>query len=495
MFRPTLDRKRKSTTGLLVIVAVGLLFYFLCSIPDNGGKVVPNRRIISTRYRIGEGGAESSTITSLLLRRSSVVALSEGQAPEPDMIQNEGNPRVHSGDLVDPGWWKDLSMAQAKMLGDGTKLYGLSRAFASRSKLKEPVLRTGELSKNSTLARSSRPESRSIMTSARSRTESRSDAVKIRNSVQRDSDVVELRSNIPKVNSGAQQELDSSQSRPRTDSISRSSTKNRFRFLIDVSGFCDRHTLVLIIVCSAWENGPRREVIRATWASLEDRQLRVLFMVGLPKQDNRTEAYQRALEQESSNRGDLLQADFIDSYANLSLKSIAMLQWTESNCQPARFLVKADDDVLVNTPLLLRDLALTRHHRFVMGNVIAGARPSRDLSSKWFTSPIAYPRDFYPKYISGAAYVISGDLVRDLYAAAIRAEVFWIEDVFITGLLLAATGSDVTNVQHIYNGKFDIQKEFNDPCVLRRHILRHLSDPTDMTALWSVITSPSACVT
>jgi beta-1,3-galactosyltransferase 1 len=272
-------------------------------------------------------------------------------------------------------------------------------------------------------------------------------------------------------------------------------TKDKFRFLIDVSGACDPNTLVLIVVCSAWENASRREVIRATWASLQDHQLRVLFIIGQPRTDNETEDHQRTLEEESLTHGDLLQADFIDSYANLSLKSIAMLQWAEASCKAVRFLVKADDDVLVNTPLLLRDLALTRHRRFVMGNVIAGARPSRDRSSKWFTPTTAYPRDFYPKYISGAAYVISGDLVHDLHAAAVRTEIFWIEDVFITGLLLAANGSDVLNAQHIYNGKFDIQKEFIDPCALKRRILRHLSAPTNMSALWTLITSPSACVT
>lgn len=499
MFRPTLDRKRKSTTGLLVIVVVGVLFYFLCSIHDDGGKVVPNRRIISNGYRIRD--AVSSTTTSLLILRSSavldsMVRLREGQTPEVDMIQKNGYLPVDSGEFVDPGWWKDFSRTQAKVLKIRTKESGLSTALGSRSKTKDHDLQTGYLSENSILARSSKPESRSVTTSTSSRLKSRSDAVKMRsNSAAIESDAFQLRSNISKFNSGTEKGLDDSRSWSRTDSMSRSFTKGRFRFVIDVSGVCDLRTLVLIIVCSAWENASRREIIRATWASLEDHQLRVLFIVGLPKQDNRTEDHQRALEQESSNRGDLLQADFIDSYANLSLKSVAMLQWAESSCQSARFLVKADDDVLVNTPLLLRDLALTRHRRFVMGNVIAGARPSRDRSSKWFTSPTAYPRDFYPKYISGAAYVISGDLVRDLYLAAIRGEVFWIEDVFITGLLLAVNGSDVINAQHIYNGKFDIQKEFNDPCALKRHILRHLSDPTDMTALWSVITSPSACVT
>lgn len=265
-----------------------------------------------------------------------------------------------------------------------------------------------------------------------------------------------------------------------------------FQFVIDVSSGCDQQTWILIVVCSAPGNGKRRGLIRDTWAGFKHRKLRVLFLIGLPRRGAQTE--EGSIRRESHEFGDLLQADFLDSYSNLSLKSLAMLQWTASNCQRIRFLVKADDDVLLNTPLLLRDLQQTRHRRFVMGNLVAGARPVRDPASKWYTPTSLYSGSFYPKYVSGAAYVISGDLVRELHAAAAASvEVFWIEDVFVTGLLVSGSGGGLANVQHIYNGKFDITKEINDPCLLQRHLLRHLADPNSIIGLWSKMTSHPSC--
>lgn len=290
--------------------------------------------------------------------------------------------------------------------------------------------------------------------------------------------------------------------------------KPMFRFLIDVTDVCDDHVTILIIVCSAADNRRRRDLIRRTWASVRDEQLRVLFLIGRPENrpkpstNNPEGSGSSRIRQESLEHGDLLQADFLDVYANLSLKSVAMLQWTAARCSSVaaaaaaagrrlRFLVKADDDVLVNTPLLLHDLRSTRHRRFVMGSVVAGARPVRDPASKWFTPVDVYAGSFYPKYVSGAAYVISADLIGELYAAAADREagrqIFWIEDVFVTGILMtAANGRGLTDVQHIYNGKFDIDKEISDACALKRHLVRHLRDPNSIVDLWSKITSKSA---
>lgn len=278
-----------------------------------------------------------------------------------------------------------------------------------------------------------------------------------------------------------------------------------FRFLIDVTDVCDDHVTILIIVCSAANNRRRRDLIRRTWASVKHEQLRVMFLIGMPENDQKSSTNSNLersgssrIRQESLEHGDLLQADFRDVYANLSLKSVAMLQWTAARCASGRlrFLVKADDDVLVNTPLLLHDLRSTRHRRFVMGSVVAGARPVRDPASKWFTPADVYAGSFYPKYVSGAAYVISGDLIGELYAAAVREErqIFWIEDVFVTGILMTvANGRGLADVQHIYNGKFDIDKEISDACALKRHLVRHLRDPDSIVDLWSKITSKSAC--
>ena len=62
--------------------------------------------------------------------------------------------------------------------------------------------------------------------------------------------------------------------------------------------------------------------------------------------------FQTRLLAESSLHGDILQADFLDSYHNLTLKSVAMLRWFSTICTfsrgsstPHRYLLKTDDDM------------------------------------------------------------------------------------------------------------------------------------------------------
>ena len=41
--------------------------------------------------------------------------------------------------------------------------------------------------------------------------------------------------------------------------------------------------------------------------------------------------------------------DFIDSYRNLTVKSIMALKWATEHCKNAKLIFKMDDDTLVNT--------------------------------------------------------------------------------------------------------------------------------------------------
>ena len=46
---------------------------------------------------------------------------------------------------------------------------------------------------------------------------------------------------------------------------------------------------------------------------------------------------------------DIVQEDFIDSYRNLTVKSIMALKWATEHCKNAKLIFKMDDDTLVNT--------------------------------------------------------------------------------------------------------------------------------------------------
>ena len=158
-----------------------------------------------------------------------------------------------------------------------------------------------------------------------------------------------------------------------------------------------------------------------------------------------------------------------------------MLRWIQEYChEPPRYLLKSDDDIFINIPLLLKDLHNTVHTHFIMGQLIAGAQPTRDRRSKWFTPQSVYPDTFYPQYISGCAYVISGDMLEDLYMSTFETAPFWIEDVYITGMCAKTIGG-----KHLFNGKFGYRSRARDPCVYRNVITAHRLGAGDLRQMWT----------
>ncbi|RCN43178.1 N-acetyllactosaminide 3-alpha-galactosyltransferase [Ancylostoma caninum] len=67
----------------------------------------------------------------------------------------------------------------------------------------------------------------------------------------------------------------------------------------------------------------------------------LIFSVGLPKSPKQ----QEKLKNESRVHGDVLQADYMDTYRNLTLKQLAELRYVVSSCQNVKAVVKLDDDV------------------------------------------------------------------------------------------------------------------------------------------------------
>ncbi len=57
---------------------------------------------------------------------------------------------------------------------------------------------------------------------------------------------------------------------------------------------------------------------------------------------------ERNIRHEALRFGDMVQADFLDTYRNLTLKAVAWMSWVERYCPTVLNLVKVDDDVVVN---------------------------------------------------------------------------------------------------------------------------------------------------
>ena len=121
-----------------------------------------------------------------------------------------------------------------------------------------------------------------------------------------------------------------------------------------VSGSADQppKIFLLVIVCSAVKNFEERQVIRDTWAKdqLTLSNVKVIFLLGQLK--NAT--FQSNVTTESENYGDILQEGFIDTYANLTVKSLMLLKWFSKECVKVPYILKTDDDMYINLKQLFQ---------------------------------------------------------------------------------------------------------------------------------------------
>lgn len=194
---------------------------------------------------------------------------------------------------------------------------------------------------------------------------------------------------------------------------------------------CEGDVDLLILVASARKHSDRREAIRDTWGSSQLLQTKVVFILGTSKVGGSELELDRQIKEEVDTYNDLIQEDFVDSYLNLTLKTVAGLKWSAIFCPQTKFLMKTDDDIYVNTEYLLDFLQENHKHStgLITGcikNGPAGAAAPLSPSGMVFKSP-------HPSFTAGAGYLISGDLVERLYLASLSLRLIRVEDAFVTG--------------------------------------------------------------
>ena len=90
----------------------------------------------------------------------------------------------------------------------------------------------------------------------------------------------------------------------------------------------------------------------------EKQEIRIVFLLGKPEKKQ----YQSSINFENKQYYDIVQGAFLDTYRNLSYKAVLGLRWVVENCGQAKFNLKIDDDVVVNT-LRLLTLFTTKYSR------------------------------------------------------------------------------------------------------------------------------------
>ncbi|XP_060074615.1 beta-1,3-galactosyltransferase 1-like [Ylistrum balloti] len=260
----------------------------------------------------------------------------------------------------------------------------------------------------------------------------------------------------------------------------------RLKYVIHEDDACSKggEEVFLFIAVSVSSSGfKQRSVIRNTWGSIvhNNNKVKLLFFLGNPNDTK----IQRAILNESEHYHDIVQDNFMDSYRNLTLKSIFILKWTSKFCVNTSYVLKADDDMFINVPYLINYLNSTEKRNAVIGQRIALSKPIRNKTSKWYTSEKMYRDKYYPYYTSGTSYVISGDILTKLYQSTFTEPFFWLEDVYITGLCRKRIKADI-----IDNWDFSCLYRAPRGCVYKNVISGHKNSPEEITQIWLELNNP-----
>jgi beta-1,3-galactosyltransferase 1 len=203
-----------------------------------------------------------------------------------------------------------------------------------------------------------------------------------------------------------------------------------------------------------------RNFIRQTWASFNlIKPMRLVFMIGVSENSTLNDE----VKFESELYGDIVQEDFMDTYRNLTLKTIMGLKWVSTYCSKAKFTLKVDDDVVVNSANLLNYLNNLNETNSVSKNtflckVISKAPVNRNLTSKFYLSRREYYSDVFPTYCDGPAYMFTSDIASTFYLLSQNIKQFVFEDVYM-GMLASKMNSVFTDIKMNYTRAYRFGKQ------------------------------------
>jgi hypothetical protein len=125
----------------------------------------------------------------------------------------------------------------------------------------------------------------------------------------------------------------------------------------------------------------------------------------------------------------------------MQAKICLLHRWAADNCPDVRFVLKSDDDQAVDTLHLQTYVKgfVELDRKFYLCQIIRSPKVQRYSGSKWFVTKEEYVLDYYPSYCAGWAYATNVRTIRSVLSTAEnRSDYFWIDDVFVTGILRPA---------------------------------------------------------
>ncbi|CAL8277023.1 unnamed protein product [Arctogadus glacialis] len=179
-----------------------------------------------------------------------------------------------------------------------------------------------------------------------------------------------------------------------------------YHFILDDTELCRSiHPYLVLIVPVAPGNWKARDAIRRTWGNetlIQGELIQTVFLLGVPNSGN-IKVLQRNVRTENRLYHDLIQSDFIDSYHNLTIKTMVIMDWLASRCPMVPYAMKIDSDMFLNVENLVSMLKTpgTPTTIYMTGRLKNESPVVREKNSQWYVSEDSYRENEFPTHVVG----------------------------------------------------------------------------------------------
>ncbi|KAM4721658.1 beta-1,3-galactosyltransferase 2 [Rhinophrynus dorsalis] len=260
-----------------------------------------------------------------------------------------------------------------------------------------------------------------------------------------------------------------------------------YKYILNEPDKCqEKKTFLILLIAAEPRQIEARQAIRQTWGN-ESLALGIqivrLFLLGLHA--NLNGLIQQAIVDESRQYHDIIQQEYLDTYYNLTIKTLMGMNWVATYCSHVSYVMKTDSDMFVNTEYLIYKLLkpdLPPRTNYFTGYLMRGYAPNRNRDSKWYMSPDLYPSERYPVFCSGTGYVFSGDLAEKIFKVSLSIRRLHLEDVYV-GICLAKLRIDPVPPPNEF--VFNHWRVSYSSCKYSHLITSHQFQPGELIKYWS----------
>ncbi|TKS68599.1 Beta-1,3-galactosyltransferase 2 [Collichthys lucidus] len=265
-----------------------------------------------------------------------------------------------------------------------------------------------------------------------------------------------------------------------------------YHFIMDNTEVCKNKTpFLVLLVPVAPNNVAARDAIRQTWAKnslVQGEIVLTLFMLGLSGGAD-VEQVQEKLKLENLQHHDLIQSNFMDTYLNLTIKTMVIMDWLATHCPTAAYAMKVDSDMFLNIDnlvIMLKKPGIPKLN-YLTGMLMWNRPVLRSKNSKWYVPKELFPDPTYPTYTLGMGYIFSSDLPGKFVNVSKSITPFNIEDAYIgmcmKKLGLAPKSPPDPSQFKAYNSRYD-------RCEYSKIITYILGSSEELVKYWTDLKKP-----